>query len=226
MNSIFKGIFVHRYRCVSDSEILINHYSLQNFKLHLKGLYDFLEMQLLRSELSALRRLACGWSYTVMPFLMTAILNTWAGHYTTGWVNIKTCHYYCEIICKINVTVMVTPERGLCVKLWVCLYSKEKSDSSVSKHYRHSTQTEAFSPNWNSSLIALRSDNHHIYLPTNIIHKLTTLSIYIFFSLQDRIVSMTLDKEYDVAVEAIRLVTLILQWVWFIPVSLWSFFME
>lgn len=28
---------------------------------------------------------------------------------------------------------------------------------------------------------------------------------------QDRIVSMTLDKEYDVAVEAIRLVTLILQ---------------
>lgn len=32
---------------------------------------------------------------------------------------------------------------------------------------------------------------------------------------QDRIVSMTLDKEYDVAVEAIRLVTLILQWVFF-----------
>lgn len=30
-------------------------------------------------------------------------------------------------------------------------------------------------------------------------------------SFQDRIVSMTLDKEYDVAVEAIRLVTLILQ---------------
>lgn len=28
---------------------------------------------------------------------------------------------------------------------------------------------------------------------------------------KDRIVSMTLDKEYDVAVEAIRLVTLILQ---------------
>lgn len=32
-----------------------------------------------------------------------------------------------------------------------------------------------------------------------------------FSSQQDRIVSMTLDKEYDVAVEAIRLVTLILQ---------------
>lgn len=34
---------------------------------------------------------------------------------------------------------------------------------------------------------------------------------FLFSSLQDRIVSMTLDKEYDVAVEAIRLVTLILQ---------------
>lgn len=29
--------------------------------------------------------------------------------------------------------------------------------------------------------------------------------------LQDRIVSMTLDKEYDVAVQAIRLLTLVLQ---------------
>lgn len=38
-----------------------------------------------------------------------------------------------------------------------------------------------------------------------------TYTVYLFW--QDRIVSMTLDKEYDVAVEAIRLVTLILQWV-------------
>lgn len=30
-------------------------------------------------------------------------------------------------------------------------------------------------------------------------------------ALQDRIVSMTLDKEYDVAVQAIRLLTLVLQ---------------
>lgn len=30
-------------------------------------------------------------------------------------------------------------------------------------------------------------------------------------TLQDRIVSMTLDKEYDVAVQAIRLLTLVLQ---------------
>jgi len=36
---------------------------------------------------------------------------------------------------------------------------------------------------------------------------------------QDRIVSMTLDKEYDVAVQAIKLLTLVLQWVTFPPLK-------
>lgn len=41
--------------------------------------------------------------------------------------------------------------------------------------------------------------------------QLTPLALFLPLLCQDRIVSMTLDKEYDVAVEAIRLVTLILQ---------------
>lgn len=41
----------------------------------------------------------------------------------------------------------------------------------------------------------------------------TVSEIYIYSYWQDRIVSMTLDKEYDVAVQAIKLLTLVLQWV-------------
>lgn len=37
------------------------------------------------------------------------------------------------------------------------------------------------------------------------------LKFSLSLTLQDRIVSMTLDKEYDVAVQAIRLLTLVLQ---------------
>lgn len=122
--------------------------------------------------------------------------------------------------------VIVSPEGGICenVKECVkpmCTYSKEKSVWSVSKHFRHSTQIEAFSPNWNSSLIALRWVMHHVYYVYNQdTHTDPFAHLHTFFyALQDRIVSMTLDKEYDVAVEAIRLVTLILQWVLFILVS-------
>lgn len=125
MNSIFKGIFVHRYRCVSVSAIIFINYYSSSINDITRVHINFLEMRLLRSELSALRRSVCGWSCTVTPFSMTAILSMWAGHYTTGWVSItsQTPQIYCEIICKINMMVMVSTEGGVCENVKVCVIS-------------------------------------------------------------------------------------------------------
>lgn len=63
--------------------------------------------------------------------------------------------------------------------------------------------------------IAERSFSPRVFCSYRILH-LIAICVFLFchcnkIPFQDRIVSMTLDKEYDVAVEAIRLVTLILQ---------------
>ena len=102
--------------------------------------------------------------------------------------------------------------------------SKERCDWNVWRPSRTCTRTESSFLSWNSSQTGSRyslkialhhtSQSEHLFchLIAFLLHWILVTSQLEHFP-QDRIVSMTLDKEYDVAVEAIRLVTLILQWV-------------
>lgn len=182
MNSIFKGIFVHRYRCVLDSEVkCVTHYCPLSFKWHYKALNHFF-----RDAIAEIRAICIEEIGVWMKLYSDAFLNDsylkyvgWTLHdRVSGHTDSHSSHILSNAIniTKHNVTntLAMVPLEGEVCENWkecvksLCTYSKEKSDSSVSKHFRRSTQTEGFSPSWSSSPIASRSEPPHVYLPVHV----------------------------------------------------------
>lgn len=109
-----------------------------------------LEMRLQRLGQSVLRRLVCGWRCTVMPFWMTATWSMWAG----------PCMIRCVCVCvPLNYIVIYLLWRHCqrpFLSLSLCLSSRGRCGWSVLLLCRVCIITESWTPDWNSSPVALR----------------------------------------------------------------------